>query len=438
MANNIVQVNVTQTIAPSPSTLQRTGALVSQGGTTLTPGTTQLLTQESELDAILRPAAAISSMVWSGGTVTVTTAAPHGMTVSDVLNLTIAGAVPTAYNAVDHICTITGASTFTFPLVSNPGTCTTPGTWAPIGVSVLSAMVNTFFAQGSAASVYVFETGNVQTYDAVVAVQEFIEDNDPQVFYSWLVPRTFTYDSTFISMLADFEATSAKTYFFVTVTLSTYTDFDATMKCVFAMIEAPTIPITEFSAAAAFYHWLNNDPSTTNKVAPFAFRYLFGVTAYPIRGNSATLATLKAAAINWVGTGAEGGISNTVLMWGTTMDGRDATYWYSVDWVQINIQLDLANEIINGSNNPTNPLYYNQDGINRLQVRSQATMNRGVSYGLVLAPVTVTAVNFVDYVTENESDYRIGKYAGLAVTYTPARGFTQIVFNVNVTDFPTA
>ena len=47
MANNIVQVNVTQTIAPSPSTLQRTGALVTQGGTTLTPGTTQLLTQES-------------------------------------------------------------------------------------------------------------------------------------------------------------------------------------------------------------------------------------------------------------------------------------------------------------------------------------------------------------------------------------------------------
>ena len=163
-------------------------------------------------------------------------------------------------------------------------------------------------------------------------------------------------------------------------------------------------------------HWLNNDPSTTNKVAPFAFRYLFGVTAYPIRGNSATLALLKAAAVNWVGTGAEGGISNTILMWGTTMDGRDATYWYSVDWVQIN----------------------NQDGINRLQVRSQATMNRGISYGLVLAPVTVTAVNFVDYVLENESDYRIGKYAGLAVTYTPARGFTQIVFNVNVSDFPTA
>lgn len=438
MTNNIVTVNVTQTIAPAPSTLQRTGALVSQGGTSTAAGTTTLLTQAGDLDDIIRPAAAISTIVWSGGTVTVTTTAPHGMTVSDVVNLTIAGVTPTGYNGTDQICTITGASTFTYALVSNPGVASVPGTWAPIGVSVLSAMVNTFFAQGAGASVYVLELGNVQTYDAVVALEGFIEDNDPQIFYAYLVPRTFAYDSTYLTFLANFEATTAKTYFFTTVAWGNYASFDATMKCVFAMIEAPTTPITEFSCAAAFYVWLNNNPSTTNKVAPLAFRYLYGVTAYPIRGNSTELATLKAAAINWVGTGAEGGISNTVLMWGTTKDGRDATYWYSVDWVQININLDLANEIINGSNNPINPLYYNQEGVNRLQVRAQATMNRGISYGLVLSPVVVNAVTFVDYVLDNPSDYSIGKYAGLSVSYTPARGFTQIIFNVNVTDFPTA
>ncbi len=118
------------------------------------------------------------------------------------------------------------------------------------------------------------------------------------------------------------------------------------------------------------------------------------------------------------------------------MDGNDFTYWYSVDWVQINVELDLANEVINGSNNPLAPLYYNQDGINRLQARAQATMNRGISDGLVLAPVSVAAIPFVTYVADNPSDYAAGTYNGLSVTYTPSRGFKSITFNVQVQNFP--
>jgi len=437
MANQIVTVNVTQTIAPAPSTLQRTGALISMGGTTTAAGDTTLLTEMADLTAILRAAAANSTLAWSGGTVTVTTAAPHGFTPSDVLSITIAGATPTAYNGT-YDCTITGASTFTYALVSNPGANTVPGTYNLASAYELETMGDTFFAQGTSASVYVLELGDIPVDEAVAALETFIDATTPQFFYSYLVPRSWADSADFITLLADFQGTGAKTYFFVTVTESNYTDFTALMKDVFALIESPDAPATEFSLAAPFYAWLNNDPSTTNKVAPFAFRYLFGVTAYPIRGNKALFTTLKAASINWVGTGAEGGITNTVLMWGTTKDGRDATYWYSVDWVQINIDLDLSNEIINGSNNPINPLYYNQDGINRLQARAQATMNRGISYGLVLAPVTVAAIDFATYVIDNPSDYPLGRYAGLSVSYTPARGFVEIIFNVNVTDFPTA
>lgn len=438
MANMIVQINVTQTIAPAPSTLQRTGALVSQGGTTTAAGTTTLLTEAADLTAIARAPAAISGATWSGGTVTITTTAPHGMTVSDVVNLTIAGFTPTAYNGYDRICTITGASTFTYPLASDPGPDTVQGTWAPIGVSVLASMVNTFFAQGTGASVYVLELGNVQTGDAIDALEAFIEANTPQIFYAYLVPRTFGFDADYPAFLANYTATGAKTYFFTTLFNSNYTNYGATLKCMVGLIEAPVIADDEFSLAAAFYRWLNYNPSTTNKVAPFAFSYLYGVTAYPLRGNGALLATYKAAKVNVVGTGAEGGITNTILQWGTTMDGRDATYWYSVDWVQINLALDISNEIINGSNNPINPLYYDQNGINRLQARAQATMNRGISYGLVLPPVEVDAIDFVTYVTTSPSDYASGQYNGLSTTYTPQRGFTGIIFNVNVTDFPTA
>lgn len=38
-------------------------------------------------------------------------------------------------------------------------------------------------------------------------------------------------------------------------------------------------------------------------------------------------------------------------------------------WCAINLEMDLANEVINGSNTTVNPLYYEQNGIDRLQRR---------------------------------------------------------------------
>ena len=76
---NIVNVSVSQQVASAPSTLQRTGALVSQGGTTLTAGSTALLTQVSDLTAILSGSVTISSVVWSTGIVTVVTTGAHGL-----------------------------------------------------------------------------------------------------------------------------------------------------------------------------------------------------------------------------------------------------------------------------------------------------------------------------------------------------------------------
>lgn len=220
----------------------------------------------------------------------------------------------------------------------------------------------------------------------------------------------------------------------------------------------PGIPALEFSAASAFWTTLNYQPSTNNRVTPTAFSFLSGVTPFPTPGNSSTLTALKAAATNYVGTGAEGGISNAILMWGTTEDGRDFTYWYSVDWVQININLNLTNEIINGSNNAVNPLYYDQAGINRLQARLAQTMNTAVGYGLALGQVilvnlpqadfvanlnagaylgqiAINAVPFGNYTSVNPSDFANGVYNGLSVVYTPNRGFIQILVGVVVTDF---
>src|SRR5437879_5962606 len=120
---SIVTVNVSQTSAPAPSQQQSKGAIISQGGTTLAANATALLRSSADLTPILKGALAITTMVWSAGIVTVTTTAPHTIPVGQVLQLTITGATPLAYNGTFN-ATATGASTFTYPLVSDPGAMT--------------------------------------------------------------------------------------------------------------------------------------------------------------------------------------------------------------------------------------------------------------------------------------------------------------------------
>ncbi len=456
MTNNIVNLNVSQTIAPKPSTLQQTGAFISQGGTNKVANSLTLLTQASDLTAILATPLALTSLAWATGVVTATATAAHGLTIGQVYYLTIAGSIPAAYNGT-YACTPTTTTAFTYSIASNPGAETTPGTWTPSSTQHLQQMTTTFFAQGSSVSVYVLELGLGSVSTGVTALSTWI-GNNPGTVYSYLVPRSWDGVAAYTSFLAAYESTTAKTYFFTTTTAATYTTYTPAMKCVVALIEAPAIGANEFSLAAPFWVSLHYNPSSTNKVTPFAFSYLYGVTPYPTSGNGALFATWKAAGINWVDTGYEGGVTTAILKWGTTMDLNPFNYWYAVDWLQINIDLNMSNAVINGSNNPINPLYLNQDGINRVQAVGAATMSSAVTFGMLLGQVVQTeldgptfglalengqfagqavinAIPFVAYYTASPSDYPTGTYNGFSATVTPLRGFESITFNLNIVGF---
>lgn len=454
MTNQIVTTNVTQTVAPAPSTLQRTGAIVTQGGTSTAANTLSLLTQASDLTPLLPAALALSSASWAGGTVTMATTNPHGFPSGQTISLTIAGMTPAAYNGT-YDCTITSTTEFTYALASDPGSATVEGTVTPAAVAELANAVTTFFAQGSSVSVYVLEMGVGDAAHGVTALTSFLTAN-PGVIYSFLVPKSWDGEATFKTLMADYESTTAKTYFFTTTTVGTYSGYSSLLKGTYLFVESPDADPTEFGAAAHWWKTLSYNPSSANQVAPLAFSYIYSVTPYPTFGNSSTLAALKTSNVNYVGTGAEGGISTAIIFWGHLKDGNPWNYWYSVDWTQINVELALANEVINGSNNPAAPLYYDQAGINRLQARAVKTMQQAVSYGLALGNVIATqmtaaeftaayergdfagniavnAVPFQSYADLNPSDYAIGKYAGVSIVYAPARGFEQIIVNINAT-----
>jgi hypothetical protein len=549
MANPIVVVNVSVTSPPSPSTLQATGAFITQGGTILGAQNDALLTQLSDLTPLLSAPINLTSLAWSnayGGEVTVTTSAAHGVTVGESFVTTIAGAIPAGFNGT-YNAIATGASTFIYYLAVEPAsTATTPGTYTPRGVGDLVAMATTYFGQGSQRVAYVLELGAGEPAAGVTALTSFI-NNSPQFFYSYLVPRNWDGNSSYLTFLAGYENPGSKTYFFTTSNLQNFIAYNSTMKDVAGLIEAPFrgvwsanvltnavysggqvtytttsahgiapgmtltiagctpagyngtfiaqpgttaetiivnvpaslgaisvegtlvaslyasagVPATEYSLATAFYITLNYAPSSTNKVTQLEYAELFGVTAFPIRGNQAILTTISNANWSWVGTGSEGGVSFNLMQGGDTLDGNPFTFWYAVDWASINLNLNLANYVINGSQpgNP-NPLYYNRDGINRLAGVCSATMASGISYGLVFGvtnqvglpqatflsnldagtydgQAVVNAQPLTSYLTLNPSNYKIGLYGGLTVVMTPQLGFNQIIVNLNVNELPT-
>lgn len=438
MGYEIVTVNVSQTIGATPSNLQQMSAVLSFGATLQEPGKPVLLTQDSDItDQVNNAIGTLEAEAQSHGS-DFTLTLPPGKTInrdpgSDV-DITIVGCSPTTWNGT-FTATLTTTSTLEWTVVDSTldGTPTTLGQFTIGGSSDLVTAVNTFFAQGNSVGTYLLELGYQKDMvaDEVAALKLYMEEPLKR-FYAYLVPEQWKEDKDFITLAKLYTANEAKQYFFVlsdTPEDTNYVSPYASIKSIIAMAD-DTYPTTN-AAAAAMREFVSPSPSPINKVPPMAFRYLQAVNAN--QAKNSILKTMVAQNINYVDTGAEGGISNTILVKGVTSDGKDMTYWYSVDWVQINVDMQLANAVINGSNNPINPLYYNQDGIDRLQQVAQGVFDTGVSYGLVNGKTPVDAIPFKQYTKDNPKDYNIGRYAGLSATYTPMRGFTSIIFNINVT-----
>jgi hypothetical protein len=451
---SIVQLNVSTLIGAKPNTRQQTGAILSQGATTLAAGSYALITQSSDLTAILAAPLAISSLAWSGGTVTATTTNPiPGLATGDTFLTTVAGATPIGYNGT-VTATVTGTSAFTYPLAGNPGSESARGTYAPPSQVMLSLAITDFFAHGTRRAVYVLELGATDLNTGPTALGTFITAN-PGVFYAYLVPKNWDGSSTFLPLAKTFKADTSMTYFFVTTTTGTYQQYAGVKSICGPWIEAPGVSTTEFDAAGDFQSFLAYAPSSVNRMTPHAYTFLNDATVYPALGNSALLAALDAANVNYVASAAEGGLSNAMISSGAMQDGEDASWWYSVDYLQINADQTTSNVVIEGSNNSVNPLWYSQDGINRLQDALFQLLSNMGAYALTQATPAranldqqafidnldaddyvgqnvVNAVPFVDYIEENPTQYAADTYGGLTIAFWAPHLFKHIIINILV------
>jgi len=520
----IVNLNTTITRAPTPSQYQQSGALVSVGGTTLTPGTSQFCSTLAAVKSILSTSLGnyveltnmattffaqgssvgvyvlelgveneeVKSVTVGAGTYTysavptVTFAAPTGLggvratgiavlAIDQVASITVtnSGYYP---GQASPTATLSAATTGTAPtltpvlgslnvdtqiaslqtwITANPGVFyayLTPANWDLLSQQVGSA--------NAAAGTYTYTTTPTVTFTAATGLGvtatgtvtllgtqvALITITNPGYYPSQPAPTatlsaattgtaplvTVTMANYQDVLAANYSSPSGQTYFFVTteqLLLSSYSP----NKSVFATITSPTAVSTEFQAAVPFWNWLKNLPGPANFLAPMAYRYAYGVTPWVQAGNTNAINNLLSGYGNIILTGAEGGISNACLFKGILMDGAQASWWYGIDWFQIQVKIALANAIINGSNsNP--PLLYDQNGINTLLKVAQNTADTAVTYKCALSAV-ITATPFGTYIAANPGDYTIGEYGGFLATVVGQNGFITLQFNLNAVQF---
>lgn len=436
---NIVTVNTTVLYAPQPSTLQRSGAIISLGGTTLTTNAYQYVGSPAALAAITGTSGNATELTKMGDTF-------FGQGNSVGLYVLELGAETTAGEDIPILQTWITENNAPQPFYG----FLTPEVWDGVeGVSYISiSFGGSGYTSAPTVTIAAPTTGTTATATAVIqngAVTQIVINNPGSGYTTAPVVtiaaptsgQTATATATLGSALAgianNYASPSSKVYFAVTTTSANLSQY-AGIKSVLALVPSPTAASTEFQAAAMFYQMLNLNPSASTPGAGIALKYLYGVTPWASgSANSAAINSILTANGNLVWTGAEGGISTAALFRGKTMDGQQFAFWYSVNWFQIQAKQAMAAAILNGANSFP-PLEYNQPGINTLLAVADQVAANSISFGLNLQ-VTVSAIPFYTYSQQNPGDYDIGNYNGFSGVITPQLGFETITFNLEAVQF---
>jgi len=234
-------------------------------------------------------------------------------------------------------------------------------------------------------------------------------------------------------MTANYSSPTGRTYFFVTCPSAAAMANYATIKSVIATAPSPTAASTEFAAAGPFYQELANDPTPLTRLAQLGYRFMFGITPWKSAGNQPAITAILSAYGNLIGEAAETGLSDSILYKGYTMDGKQASWWYGIDWFQIQVKQALAAAIVLGSNEYP-PLDYDQNGIDRLTTVAEEVLLAAIRCGCARSGV-ISAIPYGKYKIANPGDVSAGIYNAFSATIAGPNGFSTITFAIDAVQF---
>jgi hypothetical protein len=334
----------------------------------------------------------------------------------------------------------TGTTTFCANLAAVTAILSASGNFAE-----LTKMATTWFAQGTNTGVSVLELGASGGVGAtqITSFGTWLTNNASQPvqpFYGYVLPNTWdTSNSTNVNTLAaSYASATGKTYFAINSTSSNFANY--TNKVMQVMVPGPTQGSTEHDAAAWMYQYVSQIPSASTPAAPMNLRALSNVTPWPYitaagTAQLSTLTTILTGFGNYVDTGTEGGLGTlNIIKKGTNMDGNQSMFWYAGDWALVQMQVQIANALINAAQPGNARIWFDQFGINTLLGVINGVCLSGTQFGLFLSAIP-SATPFNTYINANPANYEAGIYGGFSVALIPKLGFGQITLNLTVSNF---
>ncbi len=468
----ILNLVATLTAAPVPSQYQQSGAMISVGGSTLSAGSYQFCSSLQELQSILSSAGNYAELTNMATTFFAQGAATGVYVLELGAQTTIADGIAALQTWITDnpgvfYAYLTPADWDTMPAPAAPTVTATADSSStlPAGTYYTQiAYLNAAGAIGQLSPVVSVDISSSSTDSLVVSSPPALLGATAYLVYIGTSATTLTLQnasagtaigtnytqdaaltttgaspSTTVADLANnLSSPTGMTYIFQqssVTNVAAYGVMEANSiwggyKAMIAVVPSPSAQAGEFTAAAWFYNMLVNLPGADNKLAPMSYRYIYGVTPWPATGYTNQIQTILNYGGNYVGTGAEGGISNTCIMKGTTSALSQISAWYGLDWEMINIHQQVVAAVINGSNsNP--PLEYDQAGINTLEEVAQVEADNGVTFGCALS-ATVSAIPFYTYASQNPTNYGSGIYNGLSANIVAQNAFLSLTFFMNL------
>ncbi len=246
-------------------------------------------------------------------------------------------------------------------------------------------------------------------------------------------------NSLYAKLVNDFNTNLKACYGVGAIPFSLYNDaskeYLTGIKSIFTIATNQGYEDAQTGVGACGYELSNYQPSTVNKVNPMIYRRLS--IASPLTDDDYLHNKHLQDDFNTnmlLDPPNDGNRAKSLIYPGILADGNDFTYWYGVDYIRYSLISQITNFIIQSSNYKTNPLYYNQDGIDRIKAFVKQIISNCASYGIIQTNFKISAIDFVDYVTQNQEDYKNEIYDGISIEVSPLKALRKIVFSLQVTD----
>lgn len=471
--------------AAKPSGYQQSGALVSVGGTTLSTGTLQFVSSASEalgyvgtsgnytevtnmINTFFSQGSAVGVYLLELGAITTPNDGPAALKAWDVANPNqiYAYLVPADWDTITPpgVPTLSqtaggtrAAQTYYVKVAYVNATGEIGELSAESTLAVSADFLLTVSSPAASPSITVSgssgeasEATGYMVYASNTSGTETLQTTTPiSIGTSWTEPTTglvtgTSANLTLADLASEYSGPTAQKYFITTSSAVNCASYGTISNSVFSGYKAAITVVpsvnaasTEFQAASVLYQFVVNNPGAASILAPMQYRFVYGVTPWPDgAGYGAILDYILEYNGSYIGSSSQGGLSNAMIVGGTTSSGAQQSWWIGMDWEEINIQQAVTAAVIQGSNQQP-PLLYTQGGINTLEGIAQQTADNGVTFGAALSAV-VTATPFATYIAQNPNDYANGVYNGLAATIVGQNGFLTLTFNLTASELPAA